>query len=125
MAELIDLPRAWWAPACIAGEGLGQGTGDRETLALPLPCDMGSPAVALYRIHQFDIDGRVVATDVVDCADDHAATQALVGVDEPGNAAGEPPHRAMEIWIGDRCVKRATDARIVRHTGPMVWPRLS
>jgi hypothetical protein len=31
----------------------------------------------------------------------------------------------MEIWIGDRCVKRATVARIVRHTGPMVWPRLS
>jgi hypothetical protein len=81
--------------------------------------------VARYRIHQFDVDGRVVATDVVDCADDAAAILALVAVDDPGDAADKSPPHAMEIWIGDRCVKRSTDVRLVRHAGPMIWPRLS
>jgi hypothetical protein len=81
--------------------------------------------VARYRIHQFDIGGRVVATDIVDCADDDAAVRALVAVDDPGDAADKPPAHAMEIWIGDRCVKRSTDVRFVRHVVPMTWPRLS
>jgi hypothetical protein len=81
--------------------------------------------VARYRIHQFNIAGRVVATDIVDCADDDAAMQVLVGVDDPGDALDKPSAQAMEIWIGDRCVKRSTGARIVRHIVPMTWPRLS
>ena len=81
--------------------------------------------MARYRIHQFNVDGRVVATDIVDCADDDAAIHALVGVDDTGDAADKSPPHAMEIWIGDRCVKRSTDVRLVRHILPMTWPRLS
>jgi hypothetical protein len=81
--------------------------------------------VARYRIHQFNINGRVVATDVVDCADDAEAIRALVGVDDPGDAADISPPHAMEIWIGDRCIKRSTEVRLVRHIVPMTWPRLS
>jgi hypothetical protein len=81
--------------------------------------------VARYRIHQFDIDGRVVATDIIHCVDDEAAMRALVAVDEPGDAADKLPAHAMEIWIGDRCIKRSTDARFDRNSGPMIWPRLS
>ncbi len=81
--------------------------------------------MARYRIHQFNVDGRVVATDIVDCADDDAAIQALVGVDDTGDAADKSPTHAMEIWIGDRCVKRSTDVRLMRHILPMTWPRLS
>ena len=81
--------------------------------------------MARYRIHQFDANGSVVATDVVDCDDDDAAIRALVALDNPGDAAGNAPAHAMEIWLGDRCVKRSTDVRFVRHIVPMIWPRLS
>jgi hypothetical protein len=81
--------------------------------------------VARYRIHEFDVDGRVLATDVVDCADDAEAIRALVAVDDPGDAGDKLPAHAIEIWIGDRCVKRSTDVRFVRHIVPMTWPRLS
>jgi hypothetical protein len=81
--------------------------------------------VARYRIHQFDVDGRVVATDIIDCADDDTAIRALVAVDDPADEADNSSAHAMEIWIGDRCVKRATEVRLVRHVVPMTWPRLS
>lgn len=81
--------------------------------------------MARYRIHQFDIGGRVVATDIVDCADDAAAILTLVRADDAGDTAVKSPTRAMEIWLGDRCVKRSTDVRLVRHILPMTWPRLS
>ena len=81
--------------------------------------------MARYRIHQFDIDGRVVATDIIHCVDDQAAMRALVVVDDPVYAVDKLPTHAMEIWLGDRCIKRTTDARFVRHSGPMIWPRLS
>jgi hypothetical protein len=77
--------------------------------------------VAWYRIHQFDIDGRVVATSAVDCADDDAAVQALGEVDAAGNAAVH----ATELWIGRRCVKRSMGDRVVWRSGWMTWPRLS
>jgi hypothetical protein len=77
--------------------------------------------VARYRIHQFDVDGRVVATAVVDCADDNAAIQALGKTDDADKATV----RTTEIWIGRRCIKRSTDGHGARHSGRMTWPRLS
>jgi hypothetical protein len=75
--------------------------------------------MARYRVHQFDINDRVVVTDVIECADDDAAIGALVMASDPDNAVVH-----TEIWLGPRCVTRATDARAVRRTRPMAWPRL-
>jgi hypothetical protein len=45
-------------------------------------------------------------------ADDAEAIRALVAVDYQGDVADKPSTHAMEIWIGDRCVKRSTDVSV-------------